>query len=75
MAKCDRCKSEHLKTKPYRKESFTGPEESYQIKTTIENLCEDCYKTTAREKAPMFKKLNEAQALLDGEGDLEEEED
>ncbi len=74
MAKCDRCKSEYFKTKPYRKESFTGLEELYQIKTTIENLCKDCYKTSAREKAPMFKRWNEAQALLDGKGDPDEEE-
>lgn len=38
MSKCDRYKSEHLKTKTCRKKTSTGPKgpkESFQIKTTM----------------------------------------
>jgi hypothetical protein len=70
---CDRCGTRHVNTKPYRKETFTGPENSFEIKTTLIYLCEDCAKTTAKDWGPGFKRLNEAQELLDGAGDLDDE--
>jgi hypothetical protein len=75
MTLCDRCKSSFLQTKPYRKDYFSGPEGSFEIKTKIENLCEDCSKTTARESDPGLRRSKEAQELLKGKGDLTEDEE
>jgi hypothetical protein len=72
---CNRCGSTHLKTKPYRKETGTGPENLFAIETTIIYLCEDCAKSTAREWEPGFKRLNESQDILDGIGDETEDEE
>ena len=59
----------------HTEETFTGPENSFQIKTTIIYLCDDCTRTMAKEWAPGFKRWNEALALLDGAGELDEEEE
>jgi transposase-like protein len=72
---CDRCGSTHLRTKPYRRDYFTGPEGSFDIKSKIVYLCEDCQKTIWREMDPQIKRLYEAQKLLDGKGDIIEEEE
>ena len=75
MTLCDGCKSNFLQTKPYRKDSFTAPEDSFKIKTTSVNLCEDCAKTAKREGLSGLRRFNRAQQLLDGADDQSEDEE
>ena len=72
---CDHCGSTHLRTKPFRRDYFTGPEESFEIKSKIVYLCDDCKRKTKRELDPQLRQLNEAQDILDGKGDMTEHEE
>jgi hypothetical protein len=72
---CDRCHSTHLRTESYEIPYSTSPEVGFEIKSRSVYLCEDCRKTTARELDPQIRRLNEAQELLDGKGDNDDEQE
>lgn len=67
--RCDGCGTDHLTTKPYRRDSFTGPENNFEIKATTVFLCEDCFKTSKREGLAGLRRFKQAQELLDGAED------